>query len=169
MRKEKELLLNEIKDKISASSAMIVTRYEKLEPNTAWALRALLGKSGSLFEVVRKRVFLKAAEKLGVQIDDTLLAGHIGIVFVNQSDAMVSAKAVIKFSEENQNLLKVLCGQIEGKIMPGAEIEMLSKLPGMDEMRAILLGLFVSPMSYMLSVMEAAIAEPNSLINQKSE
>lgn len=169
MRKEKELLLNEIKDKIDASTALIVTRYDRLEPNTSWQLREVLGKSGSLFEVVRKRVFLKAAEKAGVKIDETLLAGHIGVVFVNQPDAMVPAKAVFKFSEENANLLQVVCGQIEGKIMPGAEIEQLSKLPGIDEMRAILLGLFTSPMSQMLSVMEAVIAEPLSLMKQKSE
>ncbi len=169
MRKEKELLLNEIKDKIDASTAMIITRYEKLEPNTSWQLRDLLGKQASLFEVVRKRVFLKAAEKAGVKIDEALLTGHIGIVFVNQPDAMASAKTVIKFSEENANLLKVICGQIDGKMMPGAEVEALSKLPGMDEMRAIMLGLFTSPMSQMLSVMEAAIAGPLSVIKQKSE
>lgn len=169
MRKEKELLLNEIKDKIDASTAMIITRYDRLEPNTSWKLRDLLGKSGSLYEVVRKRVFLKAAEKAGLKLDESLLAGHIGIVFVNQPDAMVPAKAVIKFSEENANLLHVVCGQIEGKIVPGTEIEMLSKLPGMEEMRATLLGLFTSPMSQLLSVMEAVIAEPLSLIKQKSE
>jgi len=167
MRKEKELLLNEIKEKIDASTAMIVTRYEKLEPNTSWQLRELLGKSGSLFEVVRKRVFMKAIEKAGVNIDPSLLTGHIAVVFVNQSDAMGPAKAVFKFSEENANLLQVVCGQIDGKIIPGAEVEILSKLPGMDEMRATLLGLFTSPMSQLLSVLEAVIAEPLSVLEQK--
>lgn len=169
MRKEKPLLLDEIKDKIDASTALIVTSYNKLEPNTSWLLRELLGKAGSQFEVVKKRVFVKAAEKSGLKIDESLLKGHIGIVFVSQPDAMVPAKAVIKFSEENGNLLRVLCGQIEGKIMPGAEVEMLSKLPGIDEMRAILLGLFTAPMSQMLSVMEAAIAGPLSVIEKKIE
>jgi large subunit ribosomal protein L10 len=169
MRKEKELLLNEIKDKIDASSAMIITRYDKLEPNTSWQFRETLGKQGSLFEVVRKRVFLKAAEKAGLQIDGRLLAGHIGIVFVNQPDAMALTKVVFKFSEENGNLLQVICGQIEGKMVPGAEIEELSKLPGMNEMRATLLGLFTSPMSQMLSVLEAVMAGPLSVIEQKSQ
>ncbi len=36
--------------------------------------------------------------------------------------------------------------------MPGADVEMLSKLPGIDEMRAQLLGLLKSPMSQTLSV-----------------
>jgi len=169
MRKEKELLLNEIKEKIDASTAMLITRYEKLEPNTSWRFRDALAKSGGFFEVVRKRVLLKAAEKSGVQIDPTLLEGHIGVVFVTQPDAMVSAKAVIKFSEENANLLKVICGQIEGKFMSGADVEMIAKLPGLDDMRAIMLGLFTSPMSQMLAVLEAVMAGPLSVVEQKSE
>lgn len=169
MRKEKPLLLNEIVEKIDGSSALIVASYDKLEPNTSWLFRELLGKSGSSFEVVKKRLFVKAAEKSGVKIDESLLKGHIGVVFIGATDAMPPAKAVFKFSEENGNLLQVLCGQIDGKIMPGAELEMLSKLPGLDEMRAILLGLLTSPMSHMLSVVEAAIAGPLSVIEQKSE
>lgn len=169
MRKEKELLLNEIKDKIDASTSMLVTSYSKLEPNQSWQLREELNKSGSVLEVVRKRVFLKAAEKSGLKIDESLLAGHIGVVFVTQPDAMPTAKAVFKFSGENANILQIVCGQIDGKIMPGAEIEVLSKLPGLDEMRAMFLGLLTSPMSHMLSVMEAAIAGPLSVIEKKSE
>src|SRR3989344_6879229 len=164
MRKEKPLLLNEIKQKIDASTAMIVTRYDRLEPNASWQFRNLLAKSGSGFEVVRKRVFLKAAEQAGVQIDEALLKGHVGVVFVNQPDAMAPAKVVYKFSEENGQILEVLCGQIEGKILPGTDIETLSKLPGMDEMRATMLALLVSPMSQTLSVLEAVMAEPLSIL-----
>lgn len=168
MRKEKPLLLDEIKEKIDGSKAMIVASYDKLEPNKSWAFRDLLGKSGSQFEVVKKRVFLKATQASGIQLDESLLKGHVGVVFVKQDDAMVPAKVVFKFSEENGNLLTVLCGHLEGKIVPGSELEMLSKLPGIDEMRATLLALFTSPMSQMLSVMEAAIAGPLSSI-MKSE
>ena len=168
MRPEKELLLNEIKEKIDSAKAMIVARYEKLEPNLAWQLRDTLLKSGCIFEVVRKRVFAKAAAAAGVQFDQALLKGHVGIAFVSQEDAMPSAKAMFKFSEENGQILQVLCGQIEGKILPGSEIEMLSKLPSMDEMRAIFLGLLTSPMSQTLSVVEAIIAGPLSVLEQKS-
>lgn len=168
MRKEKPLLLDEIKQKIDGSTAMIVTSYKRLEPNTSWQFRDALAKRGSLFEVVRKRVFVKAAALAGVQIDESLLKGHVGVVFVNQPDAMAPAKAVFEFSESNGQIFEVLCGNIEGKIVPGAEIEMLSKLPGIDEMRAIMIGLFTSPMSQMLSVLEAVMAEPVSVIEQKS-
>jgi len=113
MRDEKKLLLKEIKDKIDASTALVVTRYEKLPPNAAWDLRNKLAKMGSLFEVVRKRVFLKAAEVSGIKIDGSLLTGHIGVMFINQPDAMAPAKLLSKFSEENSNTLE----QIEGHFL----------------------------------------------------
>jgi len=169
MRPEKELLLNEVKEKIDASTAMIVTRYDKLEPNLSWQLRDRLTKSGSLFEVVRKRIFVKAAEKAGIKIDEASLVGHIGVVFVKENDAMPSTKTIYKFSEENGQVIQVLYGQLEGKIVSGTDLEALSKLPGINEMRASLLGLFTSPMSHFLSVLEAVMAEPLSVINQKSK
>lgn len=168
MRPEKQLLLDEIKQKIDASSAMIVARYDKLEPNLSWDFRDRLAKSGCLFEIVRKRIFVKAAALSGIQVDETALEGHIGVVFVNQPDAMAPAKLLFKFSEENGGILSVVCGQIEGKMMPGKEVEALSKLPGMDELRAQLLSLFVSPMSQMLSVLEAVMSGPLSVLEQKS-
>ncbi len=154
MRKEKQLLLDEIKDKIDAAKAMIITSYKALAPNASWVLRDQLAKLGSQLEVVRKRVFLKAAEQSGVKIDEALLKGHVGVVFVDQADSLPSAKVIFKFSEENSKVLEVLCGQVEGIMRPGAEVEMLSKLPGIDEMRAELIGLFIAPMAQMLSVLE---------------
>jgi large subunit ribosomal protein L10 len=162
MRDEKQLLLNEIKEKIDGSTSLLVTRYEKLPPNGSWELRSRLAKKGSLFEVVRKRVFLKAAVQSGIQIDAAMLKGHIGIVFVSQPDAIEPAKELLKFSDENGQSFQMLCGHIEGKIVPGADVEMLSKLPGIDEMRSNMIALFVSPMSHMLSVLDAVMSGPLS-------
>ena len=169
MRKEKPLFLNEIKEKIDQSKAMIVTSYDKLEPNTSWLLRELLAGSKDQFEVVKKRLFLKAAESSGIKLDGSLLKGHIGVVFVSHDDLVASVKKVFKFSESNQNLLQMIFASEEGKITPGSELEILAKLPGLDEMRATLLALFVSPMSQLLSVFEAVMANPLSTNEKKSE
>ncbi len=168
MRAEKQLLLDEIKQKIDSSTAMIIARYDRLPPNLSWEFRDQLAKSGSLFEVVRKRVFVKAAEMSGIKIDESQLSGHIGIVFVQQSDAIPSAKVLIKFSESNQNILQVVSGRIEGVMYAGADVEMLSRLPDINGMRSELIGLFISPMSLMLSVLDAVMSEPLSILEQKS-
>ncbi len=159
MRAEKSLLLDEIKEKIDSSTALIVASYNRLPPNLSWEFRDQLAKLGGIFEVVRKRVFLKAAEKTGIKLDESLLKGHIGVVFIQQPDAMPSTKMVYKFSGDNQDLLEVVYGQIEGKIYSGSEMNMLAKLPALDELRAQFIALLVSPMTQTLAVFDAAIEQ----------
>ena len=169
MRAEKQLLLDEIKQKIEASPAIIIASYSNLAPNLSWELRDQLAKSGSMLEIVRKRVFLKAAEQAGIALDATLMEGHIGVVFVDQPDAIAPLKTLVKFSEDNQKLLTVVCGQVDGAIYGAPDMALLAKLPSLNEMRAQLLSLFVSPMSQLLSIFESVMSEPLSILEQKSE
>lgn len=169
MRPEKELLLEEIKEKIDRSSAMIVARYQKLEPNAVWNLRSGLSGAGGFLEVVRKRVFLKAAEKAGFSFKTEELPGNIGVFFVEGEDFVPAAKTVFKFSEENENTLEVLFGRVGKEAISGRDLETLAKLPGKDEMRANLLALLTAPMSQLLSVLEAAIEARSSSAEPKNE
>jgi large subunit ribosomal protein L10 len=160
MRAEKQILLNEIKDKIDQSTALIVTRYEKLPPNGSWNLREQLGKLGCEYEVVRKRVFLKAAEQAGIQIDAAQLLGHIGVAFVSDEGVLPSAKVLLKYSEDNAKTIQFLLGKIDGKVVPGTEVEILARLPSLNELRAQFVGLLVAPMTHLLAVFDAAMAGP---------
>ncbi len=116
MRPEKQLLLDEIKQKLDGAKAFVLTRYTNLEPNISASFRQTLGKSGGSFEVVRKRIFLKAAQAAGIALDQKLLEGHIGIVFADV-DAVQTTKAFFQFSGENENLFHVLGGQFEGQFV----------------------------------------------------
>ena len=81
MRKEKQFLLDEIKEKLSESSSFVLTSYLGMDPNTTSDFRTSVVDSGGLFCVVKKRVFLKAAEEAGFAINKEMLLGHIGIVY----------------------------------------------------------------------------------------
>ena len=63
MRKEKQLLLDEIKEQLEKSQSMIITKYHRIDPSLSWEFRGELKKAGSDYEVVKKRIFLKAAKK----------------------------------------------------------------------------------------------------------
>ena len=156
MRPEKQLLLDEIKDKIGASKALVLTSYQKLEPNLAAQFRTNISKSGGSLEVVRKRILIKAAQQAGVTLDSEVLEGHIAVVFAEQ-DPIQTTKVIYQFCEQNEEILKVLGGQFEGKLCSAKDVELISKLPSQDEMRAQLLGLFEAPMAQMLSTVDALL------------
>lgn len=168
MRQEKQLLLDEIKEKLTQSNDFIITRYQLLKANSANALRNEIAKLGGDFEVVRKRVFIKAAESYGIQLTKDALQGHIGIVFPGE-DAIEATKALFQFGKENEKAIEVLGARLDGRLYPAADVEALSKLPGKDQMRAELLGLFEAPMSQTLAVFEALLTSVIYCLDNKSK
>lgn len=169
MRPEKSILLKEIREKIDSSKAIVLATYTKMSPNMAADFRMNIGKTGGSFEVVKKRMLVKAAEEAGFSLDRSNLQGHIGVVFAEE-DPVQTTKYVYKFAKENESILKVLGGRFEGALCGAKDVELISQLPSQDEMRSQLLGLFEAPMSQTLAVMEALLCSvPFCLENKASE
>jgi large subunit ribosomal protein L10 len=167
MRPEKQLLLNEIKDKIAGSKAIVIASYKRLEPNAASMFRTNLAKTGGGLEVVKKRVLIKAAQDAGVALDPAQLQGHIAVVFANE-DPVQTTKAVFQFCKENEEVLEVLGGRFEGAVCSAQDVEQISKLPSKDEMRAQFLGTLEAPLSQTLSVIEALLTSVMHCLENKS-
>lgn len=153
MRPEKQLLLDEINHLIDQSTAMIVTRYEKMNSQISWDFAKDLSKCNCKYKVLKKRLLYKAAKDKDLVFKDKKADGHVGVIFI-QGDPLEASKVIINFQKDNVESLEIVFGQIEDKFCSLEYIEKLSKLPGKDEMRAQLLGLFEAPMAQMLSVMD---------------
>lgn len=166
MRREKQLLLDDIRDRINASSALVVTRYRKLEPNAVAGFRHDLAKTGGSLAVVKKRVLVKAAQASGVALDVDTLDGHIAIIFLSE-DPFATTKAIYKFSDENEKVLDILGGRFEGVLCTASDVEMISKLPSKDEMRAQLLGTLEAPLGQTLAVMDALLTSVMHCLENK--
>jgi large subunit ribosomal protein L10 len=156
MRPEKELLKQEIREKIERFPSFVIMKYAGLTANVANKFRREIGEAGGEVEVVRKRVLLKAAEDAGLSVQDVVLDGHIGLIFFGK-DPFESTKMVFKFSQENEKVIQVLGGRYEGKLYNAEDVEALSKLPSKDEMRAQFLSTLEAPMSQTLAVIEALL------------
>lgn len=168
MRQEKTLLLNEIREKIDASKAIVLTSYKKLDPNKAAAFRMNVAKSGGTFEVVKKRMLIKAAEQAGFSIDRKDLQGHVGVIFA-EADPVQTTKVLYQFRKENEEMMEVLGGRFEGKLCTSKDVQLISELPSIDEMRAQLLGLFEAPMSQTLAVVEALLCSVVYCLDNKAQ
>jgi len=167
MRKEKELLLDGIRDKITESNGFILTCYRQMNPNLASKFRFDLMKTGGDFEVIKKRILLKAAGAAGLSLDRAKLGGHIGIVFTTE-DLLQTAKDVFKFKKENEGVLEVLGGRFEGKLCSANDVEELSKLPTKQEMQAQLLGLMEAVPSALLGVIDALLSSVSNCLENKT-
>ena len=168
MRPEKQFLLDEVMGLMDAAPGFIITRYKQLNPNVSSTIRKQLAEQGASLEVVRKRLLQKALEKAGVELPRQELPGHISVVFMG-NDPVATTKVLYQFIAENENVITVLKGKIDGSLLSADDMKMLSKLPGEREMRAQLLGVFAAPLSQTLGVMEALLSSVPSCLMQKSE
>ena len=168
MRPEKQLLLDEVTDLIDHSNAMIVTRYDRFNPQASWDLAEDLSKCKSNFKVMKKRLLYKAAKDKELVFKDKKMDGHLGVVFI-QGDSLEATKVLVKFQKNNSDFLEIVLGQIDGKLLSSKDIDLLSTLPSKDEMRAQLLGLFEAPMAQTLSVMENLLTSVPFCLENKKE
>lgn len=167
MKREKQLLLEEMKEQIQQSGSFIIAQYQNLTGDRAYEFRREIAKLGGYFEVVRKRMFLEAVRRVGIEFEADQLPGHIGLV-LGAKDPLEATKVVMKFSEANQESFQLLAGFVEGQKTSRADVQRLATLPGKDQMRSELLGLFCAPASGVLGVMEAIMTDIVSCIDGKS-
>ncbi|MEM7174710.1 MAG: 50S ribosomal protein L10 [Chlamydiota bacterium] len=156
MRQEKQLLLDEVKEKVTTAPAFVIASYKNLDPNLGFDFRKTVYAVGSRLCIVKKRLFLKAATEVSLTVDAKTLAGHIAIIFSGENTVGM-AKAVYTFTKDYQDALEVLGGYFDGKICSSKEVEEISKLPSKDEMRAAFIGTLEAPMTQTLGVIEGLL------------
>jgi large subunit ribosomal protein L10 len=168
MREEKQFLLDEIKEKIEKSSGFVALHYHNFTAAKARHFRDKITEVGGEFEVVKKRVFIKAAESVGIRFDVSQLQGHIGIIFAHE-DATQVIKGAVKFSEDNDKIVGVLGGHIEGAICSAEDVEAIAKLPNIQEMRAQFVGLLAAPMAQTVQAIQAVLTSVLYCLEEKSK
>lgn len=168
MRPEKQFLLDEIKEQMDVSKALIFAKYQRLNPNLASKFRMQLNEKGGCYKVVRKRILRKAAEASGFSIEPGSLEGHIGVIFAEQDPVMIT-KVVCDFQNENKEIFQVIGGHFEGQLCSAGDVLDISKLPSQDEMRSQFLATLEAPMSQTLAVMEALLTSVMHCLENKSQ
>lgn len=168
MRSEKQFLLDDIKNGIANSKALVLISYKRLEPNAAAKFRIQLSASGGALIVVKKRILAKAAKAASLNLDSALLEGHMAVVLAYE-DPIAATRVIYQFCKENEEALKVLGGRFEGALCSASDVEQISQLPGKDEMRAQLLGTLEAPLSQTLAVFEALLTSVMYCLENKSK
>jgi large subunit ribosomal protein L10 len=166
MRHEKQFLMEEVKGQMNKYQSFVILRYLKFSANALNGFRTAIAQQGGEVEMVRKRILIKAAMAAGIPLTRDALDGHIGLVYAGK-DPLETAKYVFNYSRDNEGTVKIIGGHIDGQMYTAAQVDVLSTLPGKDEMRAQLLSVFEAPLSQTLAVMEALLTSvPHCLENK---
>ncbi len=161
MRPEKKYLVDEVAGHLGKSSYVFLTDYRKVTVADTADIRASLRPHQAEYHVVKNSILNVAArERKLPQLDATWLTGQTAIIVGGRNPSEV-AKIVTKYFKDKEKLS--LKGGVLGQSRLSADdVVALSTLPGIETLRAQLLGLLSGPATSLVRVLQGV---PQSLLN----
>jgi large subunit ribosomal protein L10 len=151
-RPEKVAVVDEVRERLSSSSAALLTEYRGLDVAQMAALRRSLREAGGSYKIYKNTLVRFAARDLGLEIEE-LLTGPTAIAFVD-GDAVNVAKALRDFARTNDNLV-VKGGVLGDKLLSAAEAKALADVAPREELLARLAGAMAAPMQQFAGLLQA--------------
>ena len=146
-------VVDEVKERLSSSSAALLTEYRGLKVGELAELRRSLRASGGEYKIYKNTLVRFAVRDLGLDIDEATLTGPTAIAFV-EGDAAAVAKALRDYARTNANL--VLKGGILGnKALTADETRALAELPSREVLLAQLAGALQAPLVKLAGLLQA--------------
>ena len=130
-------MVDELAERLKGQTNLVLVDAKGLTGNQTVELRKALREDKNKLRLVKNSVALHTFKKLGVTGFEASLTGMSAVVF--GPDPLAMAKKLTAYKEKHQKAA-VKAAVIEGKPMPPASIEALSKLPGRQELLSMLLG-----------------------------
>jgi len=157
-RERKEELVAEYHRILGGTDGFIVTQYKALTVANVSDLRSKLREQRGSFVVTKNTLFRIALEQTGWTIPLDLLNGPVGVVFGNGNLPAV-AKVIIDYQKDNAERLQIKGGVMGVDRLTADEVQAISQLPSLDELRAQLAGLLLQPATGLVGVLNSATAQ----------
>ena len=157
----------ELKERIGASDAILLTEYRGLVVSDISELRRSLAEGGASFAIVKNTLMRRAAEESAMAELDSLLEGPTAVAFV-KGDAVAAAKQVVDAIKKYPALV-LKGGFMDGRLLSATDARALADLDSREVMLSRIAGLMKGEMSRAAGMFQAAQSTFLSLLEAFKE
>lgn len=158
---QKQETVEKLKIELDQATVAVVADYRGLTVADLTLLRRELYKEKALFMVGKNTLTKHALKGTQQAILGEFLKGPTALL-LGRADQVTPVKILTEFLKKNKKENEIRGGYLDGKLLSAAEVDQLSKLPSIDELRGKLVGAINSPLSGIV----AAISSPQrGLVN----
>lgn len=166
-KKKKEDEVSELREKFSRANAAILGDYRGLTVSQIDKLRNSLRNVSGELRVAKNTLARIASKGTGIEKIESHLKGPTAII-LSYSDQAAVAKALTAFAKE-QDKFKIRVGVLGNTVLDVNGIKALAELPGLDQLRANILGLIQAPASKLARLMAAPGSQVARVVKAHSE
>jgi large subunit ribosomal protein L10 len=143
---------------LAHSNGFVITEYRGLTVDHLKTLRVKLEETNAAYVVTKNTLFKRALQENDWPVPEDLLLGPVATAFAD-GNMPGMAKSLLEFQKDHEGIFIIKGGVMLGEMLAPSDIEAISKLPSLDELRAQLAGLMVQPATGLVNVLNAATAD----------
>lgn len=151
-RSEKEQLVSSLRQDLAESNLVIVAQQLGLTVAQVSELRREMRKAGAQYKVAKNTLARLAIAGTENEPIASFLSGPTALAY--SKDPVAAAKVTIKFANTNEKF-KVVGGLLNGRVLNATDIDALSKLPSLDQLRAKIIGVISTPATRVAGILQA--------------
>jgi large subunit ribosomal protein L10 len=155
---DKKALVKEVNAVAGEAVTAVAAEYRGLSVEDMTELRKQARSAGVYMRVVKNTLARRAVEGTEFECMKDTLKGPILLAFAKDDPG--AAARVIKDFAKGHAALQAVSLSAGGQLLPGSDLAKLAELPTLDQARAILLGVFIAPMSQLVRT----LAEPPAML-----
>lgn len=151
-RAEKQDAIREMQEVIRDNAAFYLVDFKGLKVKDISTLRDKVRETSGKLRVVKNTLLKKASEGTQLTGASTWMEGPTALAWAT-ADPVPLAKVLVDFAKDNPNL-KVKGGVVDGQAVDAEAVTALSRLPGLDGVRAQLIGLLQAPAQKLVTILQ---------------
>jgi len=155
---DKKTFVKEINAVAGESISVVAAEYRGLSVAEMTELRRDARNAGVYLRVVKNTLARRAIDGTEFECMKETLKGPILLAF-GKEDPGAAARVIKDFAKEHKALQAVSLST-GGQLLPAEDLARLADLPTLDQARAMLLGVFMAPMSRLVRT----LAEPSAML-----
>ncbi|MCL6270024.1 50S ribosomal protein L10 [Sansalvadorimonas sp. 2012CJ34-2] len=142
---DKKAIVAGVNEAAQNALSAVIADYHGLTVEQMTTLRSEARKNGVYLKVVRNTLAKRAVEGTDYECLKEALVGPTILAF-SQEDPGAAARVLKDFAKEN-DALEVKALSIGGKLLGAEQIDVLAKMPTLDQARAMLMSVMIAPVT----------------------
>jgi large subunit ribosomal protein L10 len=151
-RAEKQQMIETVNARLNQANIALVVHNTGLTVAQMSELRRKMREAGADFKVTKNRLAKIAAKDTKFEQISDLFKGPAAIA--TSADPVSVAKGIVDFAKTNDKLV-IIGGAYGAQKLSVKDIEALSKLPSLDELRAKIVGMIQTPATRIAGILQA--------------
>ena len=148
---DKQKIVSEVNQAASSALSAVLADYRGVSVEDMTALRKNARENKVYLRVVRNTLLRRAVADTEFECIQEVLVGPTILAF-SQEDPGAAARVLKDFSKENDDFeIKAL--SVGGQLMDASQIDVLAKLPTLDQARSMLMSVMLAPVTKLARTM----------------